>query len=157
MAGRADHEGLAPHRGHAVCPRRLWSPRLGEVGELADLVCLYLGPMFADLAPVGPEPFDQLVASAAAGDRGWLAIGEDRVFCRFNGIPPNRVTSGFLPCRSTVASMQVRGPCGVLMTALCVRAIFVTVERCLAANVLSIEVCMTQCNRWSLQTSPASR
>src|SRR6266516_262210 len=83
MAGRADHEGLAPHRRHELCPRGLWSPRSGEVGELADLVCLHLCPVFADLAPAGPEPFDQLVAGAAAGGRGWLAIGEDRLLLPF--------------------------------------------------------------------------
>ena len=37
------------------------------------------------------------------------------------------------------------------------RAMVVTVERCLAASVLSIEVNMTQCSRFSRHTSPASR
>ena len=42
-------------------------------------------------------------------------------FCRFSGIPPNLVTSGFLPSRSTVAWKQTRGPCGVVMVALYLR------------------------------------
>ena len=50
-------------------------------------------------------------------------------FCRFKGVPPNLVTSGFLPGRSTVAWKQTRGPCGVVMVARCLRAIAVTVER----------------------------
>ena len=56
-------------------------------------------------------------------------------FCRFRGMPPNLVTSGFLPGRSAVAWKQTRGPCGVVMVARCLRAIAVTVERCLAGRV----------------------
>lgn len=68
-------------------------------------------------------------------------------FCLLSGMPPNRATSGFLPLRSTLASIHLRGPCGVSMTALNLRAIFDTVERCLFARVLSSEVSMTQCSR----------
>jgi hypothetical protein len=78
-------------------------------------------------------------------------------FCRFSGIPPNLVTSGFLPGRSTVAWKQTRGPCGVAMVARCLRAIAVTVERCLAASVLSSEVSAAQRSRFSRKTSLASR
>jgi hypothetical protein len=78
-------------------------------------------------------------------------------FCRFSGIPPNLVTSGFLPSRSTMAWKQTRGPCGVVMVALYLRAIAVTVERCPAASVLSSEVSATQRSRVNRQTSPASR
>ena len=62
------------------------------------------------------EPCDQLFARV--GDPGRGAVGEDRVFCRLSGIPPNRATSGFLPSRSTRASKQVRSPCGVSILAL---------------------------------------
>ena len=43
------------------------------------------------------------------------------------------------------------------MVAWYLRAIFVTVERCLAASVFSMEVSMTHCSRLSLHTSCASR
>jgi len=72
-------------------------------------------------------------------------------------MPPNRATSGFLPGRSVRASKQVRDPCVVTMMALYLRAIFVTVERCLAASVLSIEVSDAQRSRCSAETFPASR
>jgi hypothetical protein len=65
-------------------------------------------------------------------------------FCRLRGIPSTLVTSGFLPGRSTVAWKQTRGPCGVVMVARRLRAIAVTVERCLAASVLSSEVSAAQ-------------
>ena len=78
-------------------------------------------------------------------------------FCRFSGMPPNLVTSGFLPGCSTVAWKQTRGPCGVVMVARCLRAIAVTVERCLAASVLSSEVSAAQRSRFSRKTSLASR
>ena len=51
--------------------------------------------------------------------------------------------------RSTLASKHVRGPCGVSILALYLAAIFDTVEWCLPARVLSIEVSMTQCSRFS--------
>src|SRR5512133_632787 len=85
VAGRADDEGLAPHLCHELRPCGLWSPRLGEVGELADLVCLHLDPLFADLAPACAKPLDQLVAFGAGASRGWLAIGEDRFLLPFQG------------------------------------------------------------------------
>ena len=44
-------------------------------------------------------------------------------FCRFSGMPPNLVTSGFLPGRSTVAWKQTRGPCGVVMVVRCLRRV----------------------------------
>ena len=77
--------------------------------------------------------------------------------CRFSGMPPNLATSGFLPARSTLAWKQVRGPCGVSILALYLRAIFETVEPCLAASVLSMQVDATHSSRFSLQTSLASR
>ena len=59
--------------------------------------------------------------------------------------------------RSMLCWKQVRGPCGVSMVALYLRAIFVTVESCLPASVFSIEVSMTQRSLLNRQTSPASR
>jgi hypothetical protein len=78
-------------------------------------------------------------------------------FCRFSGMPPNLVTSDFLPGLSMVAWKQTRGPCGVVMVARNLRAIAVTVERCLAAGVLSSEVSAVQRSRVSRKTSLASR
>ena len=66
-------------------------------------------------------------------------------------------TSAGLSLRSILASKHLRGPCGVRVLALCLVAIFVTVESCLAARVFSIEVFMTHSSRWSRKTSPAGR
>src|ERR1019366_2314545 len=77
--------------------------------------------------------------------------------CLLRGMPPNVATCGFLPGRSTLASKHLRGPCGVRMVVLYLRAIFDTVESCLAASVLSIEVLAAHSSRFSLQTSPARR
>src|SRR3954467_2117111 len=60
-------------------------------------------------------------------------------FCRLSGMPPNRATSGFLPLRSTLASTHLRGPCGVSMVVLYLRAIVDTDARYLLASVLSSE------------------
>lgn len=68
-------------------------------------------------------------------------------FCRLNGIPPNRATSGFLPLRSIRASKHLRDPDGVAIVAAYLRAIFDTDERYLLARVFSSEVSMTQCSR----------
>src|SRR5450759_900140 len=69
VAGRADHEGLAPHPGHLLRPRGRWLSRPGEIGELADLVCLHAGPCAAEFAPACAEPGDQLLAAGGRGDR----------------------------------------------------------------------------------------
>src|SRR5688572_9927371 len=79
------------------------------------------------------------------------------VFCRLSGMPPNRAISGFLLSRTMLASKHTRGPCGVAILALCLAAIFDTVERCLLARVLSIDVSMTQRSRCSRCTSPAQQ
>ena len=64
-------------------------------------------------------------------------------------MPPNCATSGFLPVLWTLTWKHRRRPYGVTTVVRYVRAIAVTVERCLAASVLSIEVNMTQCSRCS--------
>src|SRR6266568_578722 len=46
----------------------------------------------------------------------------------------------------TRTSKHFLGPCSVSTVVLCFRAIFVTVDRCLPASVLSSDVCATQCN-----------
>ena len=80
--------------------------------------------------------------------RPWSRRSAD--YRRRSGMPPNRATSGFLlPLRATVASKQVRGPCGVSMVALKMRPIFAAVEPCLPARVLSMELSMTQRRRLS--------
>src|SRR6266540_2000416 len=78
--------------------------------------------------------------------------------CRRSGMPPNRATSGRFPSRrSTVTWKHTRGPSGVSMVVLYLRAIFDTEEWCFPARVLSSEVCMTHRSLSSLQTSAASR
>lgn len=60
-------------------------------------------------------------------------------------IPPKRAISDLRPSpRCTVASKQLRGPCGLSTVALRALAIAVTVGRRLAASILSIEVSMTR-------------
>jgi len=76
---------------------------------------------------------------------------------RLRGIPPKRETSGSLPSRGTVTWKQIRGPSPVATRVLYLRAIFVTVEECFAARVLSMDVSMTQRRRPRRQTSWASR
>lgn len=58
------------------------------------------------------------------------------VFCRCSGVSPNRATNGFLPSRSMRASIQVRSPCGVVISVLCLAAIFDVDERVLACEGL---------------------
>ena len=140
----ADHEGFASHSGHELRPFRLWSPRGCEFGEFADVVHLHFGPLLAELAPTREESTISSLAFAPGAVRGWLAVVEDRLLLPFQWDPAEPWTSGFLPLRSTLAWKQLRGPCGVSMVALYFRAIFVTVERCFAARVLSIEVSMAQ-------------
>jgi hypothetical protein len=127
VAGGAGHEGLPAHGGHELGPRGLWPSRPGEVGEFADLVDFHPGTLVAPLAPPGAEPDDQL---PAAGGRGGLAVGEDRLSLPFERDAAEPGDQWFLPARSTLASKQVRSPCGVTVLALYLRAIFVTVEPC---------------------------
>src|SRR5258706_1105043 len=77
MAWRADYEGLAPPFGHDLGPCRSWRPGLGEVGKLANLVDVHVGPGLADLASTRPEPSDQLLAPGR--DRGEKVIVEGRL------------------------------------------------------------------------------
>jgi hypothetical protein len=76
---------------------------------------------------------------------------------RTRGIPPNRATSAGLPARSTRTSMHVRSPYGVETLALCLAAVFVTVDWCFAASVFSIDVSASHRRRVNRQTSLASR
>jgi hypothetical protein len=75
VATTADHQSLAPPLGHEVHPGGLLtSTRPIEVGELADVMNLQVRPGVADLAILGEEPVDQLVAPSAGDDR--LVVGE---------------------------------------------------------------------------------
>jgi hypothetical protein len=60
MAGRADHQGLAPLTCHQLCPRRRSRTGLSEIGQLADLVHLHRIRPLAHLAPSPKEPANQL-------------------------------------------------------------------------------------------------
>ena len=155
VAGTADHEGFPAHPGHELRPPGLCPSRPGEVGELADLVDFHVGRRLAVLTPPGAEPLDQLLA---AGGRVGKAVGDDRLLLPFqrDATEPVRPVVS-CPPGSTVAWKQMRGPCGVVIVARCFRAIAVTVERCLAASVLSSEVSAAQRSRASRQTSLASR
>ena len=146
MAGAADHQGLAPSPCHFRRPRWLRPSRPVEVGEPAHVMHRDAVGTLADLAPVRQKPGDQLLVADDAGHQD--TIGDDGVLLpsQWNTTEPC-VTSGFLPLRSIVASKHLRGPCGVVMVAACLRAIFDTVERCLLARVFSSEVSMTQCSR----------
>src|SRR5436189_5745924 len=53
----------------------LASTRPVEIGELADVMNLQVRPGVADLAVLGEEPMDQLVAPSAGDNR--LLVGED--------------------------------------------------------------------------------
>jgi hypothetical protein len=64
-----------------------------------------------------------MISFGRAGGAGWRSV-MTVLRCRLSGMPPNRAASGFLPGRSSRASKQVRGPCAVAMTALCLRAVF---------------------------------
>ena len=76
---------------------------------------------------------------------------------RVKEIPPNRATRSGLPLRWTLASKHLRSPYRVWILASCLAAILATVDWCLAARVLSIDVRAYQCRVLSRQTSLASR
>jgi hypothetical protein len=80
-----------------------------------------------------------MISLGRAGGAGWRSV-MTAFLCRLSGMPPNRAVSGFLPGRSCRASKQVRGPCGVAIVVLCLRAVLATVVRCFAASVLSMDV-----------------
>ena len=81
MAGRADHEGLAPSCRHESGPGWLAVAGVCEVGQFGDVVHLHLAAVLAQFARVPQEPGDDLLAwvTIPAGN----AIGEDRGFAPF--------------------------------------------------------------------------
>ena len=139
VAWRADHEGFASHPDHQGRPRRLWSSQLVQVGELSDLVDFYRAALLAQFTLAGSEPGDQLFA---AGDRDWLAVGEDRCALSFERDAAEAGDQWFPASIPFDRDLEACArPVRCLWTvALYLRAIFVTVERCLPARVLSIEV-----------------
>jgi hypothetical protein len=76
VAGGTDDEGLASSFRHEFGPYRLWLSGPVEIGEFTGVVCLHLVRAVTDLAPVGKQPLDELLAAWW----GWagLAVGEDR-------------------------------------------------------------------------------
>ena len=78
VAGSADHEGLASPFRHELGPRWLWSSRLGEVGESADVVHVHLGLLLAELTAARPDPGDELLALAAGRAGDGEAVDQDR-------------------------------------------------------------------------------
>ena len=77
VAGSADHEGLASPFRHELGPRWLWSSRLGEVGESADVVHVHLGPLLAELTAARPDPGDALrpgLGTRGGGSPRWGVI-----------------------------------------------------------------------------------
>ena len=77
VAAAADDEGLASAHRHEVFPARgLRSAGPVEVGEFPDVVDLKVRPGLTELAALGQEPVDQLVAPRAGQDR--RSVGEDR-------------------------------------------------------------------------------
>jgi hypothetical protein len=70
VAGTADYEGLAASLGHEMHPcGSFTSAGAVEIGELADVVNLEALLGVADLAALGKQPVDQLVAPGAGHDR----------------------------------------------------------------------------------------
>lgn len=70
MTAAADNEGLAPSHRHQMDPCGPF-PASGpvEISGLADVMDLKVRPCLADLAALGEEPVDQLVALHAGHDR----------------------------------------------------------------------------------------
>ena len=117
MAGRADHEGLAPFCCHE--PGLCWLAVAGacEVAQPGDVVHLHLAAVLAQLAPVPQEPGNDLLAGVNLPARG--AVGDDRGFLPFEGNAAEPCDQGFpVPLADTDGLEAGSGPCGVSMTAL---------------------------------------
>jgi hypothetical protein len=56
----------------------LWSSRLGEVGESADVVHVHLGPLLAELTAARPDPGDEFLVLAAGRAGDGEAVDQDR-------------------------------------------------------------------------------
>jgi len=94
VAGRADHEGLAPFCCHEAGPCWLAVAGACEVGQPGDVVHLHLAAVLAQFARVPQEPGDDLLAGVdlPAG----IAVGEDRGFAPFEGDAAEPCDQGFL-------------------------------------------------------------
>jgi hypothetical protein len=121
--------------------RSLTAAWLVEVGELADMVHRKMPLGVTALAALGEEPVDPLVAPGAGHDR--RDVGEDG-----RALPVERAPAEAGDQRLP-APIALDGdlPSGVSIVALYVRAICMTVARCLRASVFSREVAMTP---WSV-------
>src|SRR5947209_11579941 len=99
---------------------------------------------FADLTLAGPQSSDQLVGRAG---HGRLPIGQHGGACADEW--DSAEAGDQRPSSRVALHHDLKAPArtvgGGVMVARYLRAIAVTVDRCLAARVLSIEVSMTQC------------
>ena len=77
---------------------------------------------------------------AGYGGPGGDAVDEHRVLLLHEGNPAEPGHQVWLAVAPVLASKQVRSPCGVLIFALYLAAIFVTVDWYFAARVFSIDV-----------------
>jgi hypothetical protein len=112
-------------------------------------VDLQVHRVLADLTAFGQEPVDQLVAPGAGHDRP--LFGEDGCASSPQRDPAEAGDQWLSsPVAFDVTCRHFRGPAGVSMAALYLRATELTVERCLPAWVFSSEVSMTQ---WSCLTA----
>src|SRR5258708_37868910 len=144
MAIKCMHSGLSRRPGLTTSPTlpTLYASRPAASSQISP-------------RPPRSRQVNSLGRVVAMTGRWWVRTA---VRARRSGIPPKRVTSGFLPLsRLMTTCRHLRGPAGVSTVALYLRAIALTVERCLPASVLSSEVSMTQCRRPRRNTSWASR
>ena len=115
VAGSADDEGLSAHPGDELRPP--------SCGRLVLVRSASLRTWWSTLVSVPHHSHrrarSRTVISLRRVGRSARRSVMTAFLCRFSGMPPNLVTSGFLPGRSTVAWKQTRGPCAVVMVARC--------------------------------------
>ena len=109
MAGSADHEGLPAHPGHELRPPGL---RPSWPARSASLRTWWISTAVRVSHHSHRRARSRVISSLRRVGRSGRRSVMTAFFCRFSGMPPNLVTSGFLPGRSTVAWKQTRGPCG---------------------------------------------
>ena len=120
--------------GHEPAPMRAVAGPAGEVGELADVVDLHL-VRAARRARICPCR-SRVTSSLRVGGRAGRRSVEDRVLLPFERDAAEPCDQWLPACAFDLAWKHVRGPCGVSIVALYLRAIFVTDERCLCRQGL---------------------
>jgi hypothetical protein len=112
VAGSADHEGLASPFRHQLSPRWLWSSRLDEVDESADVVHVHLGLLLAELTAASPDPDDKLLALGAGRAGDSEAVDENSCrYSRSNGrprLPRSRRTSNTVSASCITHTSRLR-------------------------------------------------